>query len=88
MFGLLLFILAKNADLSFASLLGALLLAAYWFCLIFYRLLFNKPNKNGGLLSIGGLKFLSAFLGLSTLAVVPLAIYMGHWGAVAVRRII
>ena len=83
-FGLLLFILAQNSGFSYASLIGALLLlfAVYWFGLISYRLLLKRPNRNGGLFSVGGLKFLSVFVGLSTLAAVPLAVYMGHWGAV------
>lgn len=84
-FGALFFMLASNAGLKYVTFIGGafLLLATYWFGLISVRLILNIPNKHGGLFSIGGLKFLSAFVGLSTLAVSPLALYMGHWGALA-----
>ena len=83
-FGGLFLMLALNAGLKYVTLIGGafLLLATYWFGLISFRLVLNKPNKKGGLFSVGGLRFLSAFIGLSALAVSPLALYMGHWGAV------
>lgn len=73
--------LVRGAGLQYISVFGGclLLLAAYWFGLISFRLLFNVPNKQGGLLSVGGLKFLCLFLGVSSIAVVPLSMYMGHW---------
>jgi uncharacterized membrane protein YeaQ/YmgE (transglycosylase-associated protein family) len=81
-FGLFL-MLVSNAGLKYVIFIGSalLLLAVYWFGLISVRLVLNKPNKHGGLFSIGGLKFLSAFVGFSALTVAPLAMYMGHWGA-------
>ncbi|WP_188151468.1 hypothetical protein [Teredinibacter waterburyi] len=82
-FGGLFFMLALNAGLKYITFIGGslLLLATYWFGLISFRLVLNKPNKHGGLFSVGGLKFLSAFVGLSAFVVSPLALYMGHWGA-------
>lgn len=82
-FGGLFFLLVQNAGLKYVTFIGGalLLLAMYWFSLISFRLVLNRPNKHGGLFSIGGLKFLSAFIGLSALAASPLALYMGHWGA-------
>ena len=81
-FGLFL-MLILNAGLKYVTFIGGslLLLAVYWFALISIRLVLNKPNRYGGLFSVGGLKFLSAFIGLSSLIVAPLAMYMGHWGA-------
>ena len=81
-FGLFL-MLILNAGLKYVTVIGGslLLLAVYWFALISIRLVLNKPNRYGGLFSVGGLKFLSAFIGLSSLIVAPLAMYMGHWGA-------
>lgn len=75
--------LVLNAGLKYVTFIGGalLLLAVYWFGLISVRLVLNKPNRHGGLFSIGGLKFLSGFVGLSSLIVAPLAMYMGHWGA-------
>lgn len=82
-FGGLFLMLVLNAGIKYVTFIGGafLLLATYWFGLISVRLVLNKPNKHGGLFSIGGLKFLSAFIGLSALVVSPLALYMGHWGA-------
>lgn len=75
--------LAFNAGLKYITFIGGsvLLLTIYWFGLISVRLISNIPNKNGGLFSIGGLKFLCIFLGVSMAAVSPLALYMGHWSA-------
>jgi len=77
--------LTMNAGLKYVTfIVGAiLLLFIYWFGLVSYRLLFNAPNRSGGLFSVGGFKFWCVFLGLSSLAVVPLSLYMGHWGAAA-----
>ncbi len=82
-FGGLFLMLVLNAGLKYVTFIGGalLLLATYWFGVISFRLILNRPNKNGGLFSIAGLRFLSAFIGLSSLAVAPLAMYMGHWGA-------
>lgn len=75
--------LVLNAGLKYVTFIGGalLVLAVYWFGLISVRLVLNRPNRHGGLFSIGGLKFLSAFIGLSALIVTPLTMYMGHWGA-------
>jgi hypothetical protein len=83
-FGGLFLMLVLNAGLKYVTFIGGalLLLLTYWFGLISFRLILSRPNKHGGLFSIGGLRFLSAFIGLSALAVSPLALYMGHWGAV------
>lgn len=82
-FGGLFFMLVLSAGLKYITFIGGaiLLFATYWFGLISFRLVLNKPNKHGGLFSVGGLKFLSVFVGLSCLVVSPLALYMGHWGA-------
>ncbi len=78
----LFFMLVTNAGLKYVTFFVGIILAffVYWFGLISYRLVLNRPNKNGGLFSVGGLKFLSAFMGLSFIIVAPMAIYMGHWG--------
>lgn len=83
-FGGLFLILVLNAGLRYVTFIGGaiLLLATYWFGLISFRLILNRPNKHGGLFSIGGLRFLSVFVGLSALAVFPFALYKGHWAAV------
>ena len=80
-FVILLFILATNASISLASLIGGLVLAliAYWFGQISVRLLFNLPRKNGGLFSIGGLKFWCVFLGLSSILTTILGVYIGQY---------
>ncbi|MCE2029714.1 hypothetical protein [Sessilibacter corallicola] len=77
-----LFKFTLSSGLKYVTVIGglALLFFTYWFGLISYRLLLNRPNKNGGLFSIGGLKFLSAFMGLSFLMIAPIAIYLGNWG--------
>ncbi|WP_019603067.1 hypothetical protein [Teredinibacter turnerae] len=79
----LFFMLVINAGPKYVTFIGGavLLLAMYWFGLISVRLVLNKPNAHGGLFSIGGLKFLSMFVGVSALVVSPLTIYMGHWAA-------
>ena len=81
-FGLLT-ILVKNSSFSYSALLGgaALVLCTYWFGAISIRLLLNRPQKNGGLFSIGGLKFWCIFLGVTSVATVLLATYLGHFGA-------
>ncbi|WP_370977848.1 hypothetical protein [Agaribacterium sp. ZY112] len=82
-FGGLFLLLVLNGGLKYVTFIGGafLLLATYWFLVVSVRLVLNKPNKHGGLFSIGGLRFLSAFVGISALIVAPLALYMGHWGA-------
>ena len=82
-FGGLFLMLVLNAGLKYVTFIGGaiLLLATYWFGLISFRLILNRPNKYGGLFSIGGLRFLSAFIGLSSLVVSPLALHMAHWAA-------
>lgn len=81
-FAVLFFMLTNNAGLKYVTVVVgfALVFFTYWFGLISYRLLLNRPNKSGGLFSVGGLKFLSAFLGASFLALAIVAIYIGHWG--------
>jgi len=83
-FGGLFLMLVQNGGLKYATFIGGalLLLATYWFGLISFRLVLNRPNKHGSLFSVGGLRFLSAFIGLSALVVLPLALYMGAWSAV------
>ncbi len=77
-------ILITNASIQLASLVGGLLLALaiYWFGQISVRLLFNLPRKNGGLFSIGGLKFWCIFLSVSSVFTIILGAYMGYFGAV------
>jgi hypothetical protein len=84
LFLVLFLMLAFNAGFKYVTFVGGaiLLLCTYWFGLISFRLLLNIPNKNGGLFSVGGLKFWCVFLGVSTLIVLPFALYMGHWVAV------
>jgi hypothetical protein len=74
-------LLILNAGLKYVTFIGGaiLFLCAYWFVVITIRLLFNIPNKHGGLLSIGGLRFLCVFLGVSALPMGVLALYMGEW---------
>ena len=81
-FGLFL-MLILNAGLKLVTVIvGAiLLLAIYWFGLISIRLIFNIPNKNGGLFSIGGMKFLCVFLGITSLMALPIAVYLQIWVA-------
>lgn len=64
---LVLFLVRANFDgeaLLFELILGALSL---WFGLLSYRLLMNKPTKDGGLLSSSGLKIWSIMFGISSI---------------------
>ena len=80
-FGLLLSMLLLNANLHLSSLVGGLVLIffIYWFGQIAYRLLFNKPRKNGGIFSVGGLKFWCAFMSLSSICTAIFAAQFEQW---------
>lgn len=80
-FGLLFVMLATNADLHLSSLVGGLVLVffTYWFGQIAFRLLFNKPRKNGGLFSVGGLKFWCVFMALSSVCTAIFAAQSELW---------
>ena len=80
-FGILLSMLLLNASLHLSSLISGLLLifVIYWFGQIAYRLLFNKPRKNGGIFSVGGLKFWCVFMSLSFICTAIFAIQLEQW---------
>lgn len=66
--------IALNGAWSYAkmSLIVAFGLLSFWLGKLGYRLVFNKPRKNGGLLSNKGLKFGSIFFGVSSISIIIL----------------
>jgi len=84
-FGLLFVMLVTNANLHLSSLFGGLVLVffTYWFGQIAYRLLFNKRRENGGLFSVGGLKFWCIFMTLGSICTAIFAAEFEQWSLLA-----
>jgi len=65
-------------------LLGIALLGlpAFWFGRLSFRLLLNKANSQGGLLSATSLQFFSVLLGIASVVFIAVSIYTGEARAV------
>ena len=83
-FFLLLVMLASEASVGWPLFLGGILLSllCYWFGQLSFRLILNKRNSQGGLLSIGGIKFWCVVLGLSSCGMVFMGIYSNQLGTI------
>lgn len=60
----------------------SLVLMAYWFSTISYRLILHKARDNGALFSVFALKFWSVFFGVSSIILLMLGFSEGHLGLV------
>ena len=81
-FLLLLVMLVTEASLGWPLLIGSVLLslACYWFGLLSVRLILNKRNSQGGLLSVGGIKFWCVVLGCSSFGMLFIGISRNEVG--------
>ncbi|WP_100658831.1 hypothetical protein [Alteromonas flava] len=75
-FGLI-FLVASNASLSFASIGGSIVLAltGFWFAQLAYRLIFRKHRKTGGLISPFAIKFWCAIFGIFSIFFLIFAVF-------------
>jgi uncharacterized membrane protein HdeD (DUF308 family) len=75
------FMLLPSATFSSGTLVGGILLLCpgIWFANIAYRLIFNRPNTQGGLLSAGSIRFwCGAFITFGVVAI-PFFLYLGEY---------
>ena len=77
---LLLVMLVSEASIGWSLLLGSVFLSlfCYWLVQLSYRLILNKRNSGGGLLSIGGIKFWCVILGGSSCGMFLMGIYLNQ----------
>ena len=68
-FAVLIWFVISNATIGYFPILGSLVLVlcSFWFGKLGYRLVLNKPRKDGGLLSVNGLKLGCIFFGVSSI---------------------
>ena len=79
-FFLLLVMLVSEASIGWSLLLGSAFLSlfCYWFVQLSFRLILNKRNSQGGLLSIGGIKFWCVILGVSSCGMFLMGIFLNQ----------
>ena len=75
--GLVLLLFKMRFEFTHFAVAATLVACVYWFAQLGYRLVFNKHRKDGGLLSVGELRFWCQFFGVVSVIECAVGIYQG-----------